>query len=80
MKGECSKKGTKKSAHVRQRWDTIEVEEIHRYFKSYLDGGITPRQEAVKVAQERSKKAGGKIWKRSIDKIVKKISAMNHKK
>jgi len=65
------KKATKKTAVVRQRWDTIEVEEIHRYFKSYLDGGITPGQLDVRVAQEKNKKAGGKIWKRSIDKIVK---------
>ena len=64
---------------VRQRWDRIEMEEIHTYFQTYLDAGIVPRTKNVLSAQKKSKNCGGKIWLRTVDKIVKKISAMNHK-
>ena len=65
---------------VRQRWDSIETQEIMTYFKSYLTAGITPRSREVEIAKQRSKNKGGKIWKRPNSKIIKKISAMNHKK
>lgn len=65
---------------VRKRWDHVEMTEIERYFKSYLDSGICPRTDEVEKAKKKSKKAQGKIWMRSNDKIIKKISNMNHKK
>lgn len=64
---------------VRQRWDNMEMDEIHLYFQSYLDARITPRSCKVNAAKKKSKSRGGKIHLRSTDKIIKKISAMNHK-
>lgn len=64
----------------RQTWDSVEMDEIHKYFKAYLNAKICPRKEAVESAKLKSKQRNGKIWMRSNDKIVKKISAMNHKK
>ena len=63
----------------RQSFDTIEMNEIQTYFKSYLDCRICPRTKAAEVAKKQSKHKKGKIWMRPTDKIVKKISAMNHK-
>ncbi|VDI46116.1 Hypothetical predicted protein [Mytilus galloprovincialis] len=70
----------KKPVVVRKRWNEIEMAEIRKYFKSYLDAGICPRTEAVEKAKKKSMKDQGKIWMRSNDKIIKKISNMNHKK
>ena len=65
---------------IRQRWDEDEMDEIQLYFKSYLDSKICPRKMAVEAAKRQSKSRGGKIWKRSFDKIIKTISNINHKK
>ena len=64
----------------RQKWDTVELEEINKYFPTYLEAGICPKSKAVETAKKQSQKKKGKIWMRSNDKIIKKISAMNHKK
>ena len=68
----------KKPVH-RQKWDADEVQEIHVYFGSFLDLKKCPRKKAVDLAKKQSKAKGGKLWKRSNDKIVKKISNMNKK-
>jgi tRNA A37 N6-isopentenylltransferase MiaA len=65
---------------IRQKWDEIEMKEIEQYFRSYLDAKVCPRKKAVELAKKQSKNRNGKIWRRTNDKIVKKISALNHKK
>lgn len=70
----------KAKSGVRVRWTTTEVDELKKYFKTYFDSGITPRGPACDKAKEKSKKSGGDIWKRPNHKIIKKISALNHKK
>lgn len=69
-----------KAKRERQRWNDEEVAEINMYFRSYLDAKVTPRNNAVMKAKAKSKNRNGAIWKRSNDKIIKKISALNHKK
>lgn len=64
---------------VRTKWDEVEHDELNKYFKSFLDTKTVPRKQAVELAKKQSLKIGGKIWRRSNDKIVKKISNMNHK-
>ena len=64
----------------RKKWSDKEIDEINKYFESFLSAGITPRQDSIKRAQEKSKKANGEIWKRKGPLIVKKISNMNKKK
>lgn len=64
---------------TRRRWDDVETEEIHKYFQTFLDSKIVPRTRDVTLAQKKSAKNGGKLWQRSVDKVIKKISAMNHK-
>ena len=56
----------------RQAWDSDEIEEIDKYFKTYLKAGICPRKQAVESSKLQSKKRHDKIWMRSNDKIVKK--------
>ena len=73
------KKKRKREKVTRQRWDEVEVKELQKYFKTYLSSGICPRILAVEAAKKKSKSAKGKIWMRSNDKIIKKISNMNHK-
>lgn len=69
-----------KAKTKRTQWDDEEHEELNRYFKSYLDTKTCPRKKAIELAKKQSKNRNGKIWKRTNDKIVKKISAINHKK
>ncbi|XP_052276520.1 uncharacterized protein LOC127875487 isoform X4 [Dreissena polymorpha] len=64
----------------RQKFTEVETEEIKTYFSEYLKSGICPRKQQVEDAKQKSRKKTGQIWKRSNDKIIKKISAMNHKK
>ncbi|XP_052234644.1 uncharacterized protein LOC127847085 [Dreissena polymorpha] len=64
----------------RQKFTEVETEEIKTYFSEYLKSGICLRKQQVEDAKQKSRKKTGKIWKRSNDKIIKKISAMNHKK
>ena len=76
----AAKRRKPKVQHKRQRWDIEEMKEINMYFQRFLDSKIVPRTKDVQHAQKKSKKTGGKIWMRTMDKIIKKISAMNHKK
>ena len=64
---------------VRQRWDEVEMNELNTYFKTYLDSKVCPNTKAVRKAKQQSKVKNGKIWMRSDDKIIKKISNLNHK-
>ena len=73
-------KKKKKLAVKRQRWDETEMKELYNYFKTYLDTKVCPNTHAVRRAKKQSKERNGKIWMRSDDKIVKKISNLNHKK
>ena len=77
-KTKIAKKVTRQKV-TRQRWDATEMEEIHKYFSSFLEAKIVPRTKDVQLAQKKSKQQGGKIWKRTSDKVVKKISNINHK-
>lgn len=70
---------TNKAPVKRTKWDETEMKEIHKYFQNYLDMGIPPKTKAIETAKKESKRCNGKIWMRSNDKIVKKISNMNHK-
>ena len=72
-------KKTNKAPVKRTKWDETEMKEIHKYFQSYLDMGIPPKTKAIEAAKKESKRCNEKIWMRSTDKIVKKISNMNHK-
>ena len=65
---------------TRQYFDEEEMNEIHHFFKQYLNLGICPRTAAVNEAKKRSKQKGGKLFLRSADNIIKKISNLNHKK
>lgn len=64
----------------RQKWTQKELEELRLYFKSYLDNKITPRSHTVDKAKAKSSTAGGELHRRANHLIVKKISALNHKK
>ncbi|KAH3865322.1 hypothetical protein DPMN_028361 [Dreissena polymorpha] len=75
FEGKRKSKPPKKAAK-RQKFTEVETEEIKTNFSEYLKSGICPRKQQV----EDAKKKKGQIWKRSNDKIIKKISAMNHKK
>ena len=70
---------SKKKSHNRQKWTTDEVKELQTYFKTYLESEICPRTKSVDEAKKLSRRRNGKIWMRSNDKIIKKISNMNHK-
>lgn len=71
----------KKAVRVKRRhWSKGEVVEIHKYFKSYLDAKKTPRSKAIEEAKEKSRKKGGILHRRENHLIIKKISALNHKK
>lgn len=74
------KRKSPKKAPKRQKFSQVETEEIQYYFGEYLKCGICPRKKQVEDAKQKSLKKNGEIWKRSNDKIIKKISAMNHKK
>jgi hypothetical protein len=74
------KRNSQKNASKRQKFSQVETEEINFYFGEYLKCGICPRKKQVEDAKQKSRKKNGEIWKRSNDKIIKKISAMNHKK
>ena len=65
---------------VRQKWSSEEFAEIEKYFKSYLDAGITPRSKEVQFAMAKSKKNKGVLWMRKSNLIIKKISYMNKDK
>ena len=69
-----------KPATARQRWSQAEEEEIIKYFKSHLDAGIAPRAKDCEKAKDKSRKASGQLHKRASHLIVKKISAMNHRR
>jgi hypothetical protein len=68
------------SKTTRKKWSVDEVSEIRKYFKSYLDSGITPRMKAVQSALEKSKKDKGILWMRKTNLIIKKIRNMNKDK
>ncbi|XP_033729942.1 uncharacterized protein LOC117319213 [Pecten maximus] len=70
----------KKTAFHRKRWTPKEEEEIHLYFKSYIQSGTTPRRDACEKGKLKSKKHNGELYKRENHLIIKKISAMNHAK
>ena len=70
---------TPKKTVQRTRWDEDEVAELKLYFGTHLASKICPRKYAIEVAKKQSKKRGGKLWRRTNDKIVKKISNINHK-
>ena len=69
-----------KKAEKRQKFTEVETEEIKTDFSEYLKSGICPRKQQVEDAKQKSRKKNRQIWKRSNYKIIKKISAMNHKK
>ncbi|KAH3893602.1 hypothetical protein DPMN_017750 [Dreissena polymorpha] len=79
FEGKRKRKPPKKAAKP-QKFTEVETEEIKTYFSEYLKSGIRPRKPQVEDAKQKSRKKNGHIWKRSSDKIIKKISAMNHKK
>lgn len=68
------------SKRQKKMWTPVEMQEIELYFGSFLESRICPRKKDVEDAKKKSIKRNGEIWRRSNDKIVKKISAMNHKK
>ncbi|WAR09247.1 hypothetical protein MAR_019205 [Mya arenaria] len=76
----CQPKRKKAAQSTRQKWSEKEVEELKKFFKTYLDVGITPRQDAIKKALEKSKKENGALWRRKSHLIIKKISNMNKNK
>ena len=65
-----TKKKKQKVKATRKRWDEVEVEELKKYLKTYLNSGICPRNPAVEAAKTRSKIANGRIWMRLNDKII----------
>ena len=65
-------KGQKSRTVKRTRWTSVEHDELTQHFKSYLDAGIVPRTKQVEQAKKKSLEAGGQIWMRTTDKIVKK--------
>ena len=65
-------KHAKRKRTIRHRWDEIEVQELKQYLCSYLDAKVTPQTKQVERAKKQSHARGGKIWKRSNDKIIKK--------
>ncbi|KAH3879615.1 hypothetical protein DPMN_003521 [Dreissena polymorpha] len=69
-----------KKVAKRQKFTEVETEEIKTDLSEYLKCGIFPRKPQVEDAKQKSRKKNGHVWKRSSDKIIKKISAMNHKK
>ncbi|KAH3707196.1 hypothetical protein DPMN_066593 [Dreissena polymorpha] len=79
FEGKRKRKPPKKAAK-RQKFTEVETEEIKTYFSEYLKSGICRRKPQVEHAKQKSRKKNGHIWKRSSNKIIKKISAMNHKK
>ncbi|KAH3878955.1 hypothetical protein DPMN_002856 [Dreissena polymorpha] len=79
FEGKRKRKPPKKVAK-RQKFTEVETEEIKTDLNEYLKSGIFPRKPQVEVAKQKSRKKNGHIWKRSSDKKIKKISAMNHKK
>ena len=74
------KRKSQKQAPKRQKFSQVETAEIKDYFSEYLKSGICPRKKKVEDAKLKSRKTNGELWKRSNDKIIKKISAMNHRK
>lgn len=79
---EQERKPTKKAKHsvARKKWSKTEMDELNKYFKSYLAAGVTPRGPDCEKAKLSSKNANGEIHKRQNHLIIKKISALNHKK
>ena len=79
---------TKSSSNTnRKMWSAAEVEEIHKYFNDYLRTKTDylrtktcPSQKTVMAIQNKSRKNHGAIYQRECHKIIKMISAMNHKK
>jgi len=72
---EKNKKDTK-----RQKWSEKETEELKKFFSKHLDRKVAPRRADCLKAKQESFKNGGELHKRSWHLIVKKISAINHKK
>ena len=70
----------KKPKMKRQRWSEVEENEIKKYFATFLDSKTTPRSKQVEKAKKKSKEKGGEIHKRACHLIIKKISAINHRK
>lgn len=67
-------------APARQKWDAVETAELRKYFKEHLEAKTTPRAKEIDCKKKKSLKNGGKLHMRRNDLIIKKISAMNHKK
>jgi hypothetical protein len=63
----------------RIRWDKKELDELQIYARKFLKSRKTPNRAVCRQFIDMSKKAGGQLHRRTADKIVKKISAMNVK-
>lgn len=64
---------------MRVRWSAGEVKELERYAAKYLRMRKTPTREVCLTFLKKSKEDGGELHRRSADKLVKKISALNVK-
>jgi hypothetical protein len=70
----------KSSTKRKTRWTPTENAEIHKYFAKHLSDKKAPNRADCLKAKQASLKASGELYKRPWHLIVKKVSAMNHKK
>lgn len=79
MKSKLHRKEQKKAECKRVKWTTVEVEELHKYFKEHFKSKTTPGKKECMSAIRMSKSSGGQLHRRNYHTIVKTISNLNHK-
>jgi hypothetical protein len=78
LEEEKTGKSTKTSTRV--KWTQVELGELEKYFKKFIDSKITPRAKDCENVRAQSQKKGGQLHRRAAHLIIKKISAINHRK
>ena len=58
----------------RHKWSDDDIAELKTLFKAFFEKDKTPGEDEVRHVQEKSRKAGGNLWRLSMNQIKSKVS------